>query len=103
MWPDSPGSGLLFLYGPNLESLGTIDVSTPLGGAPRGATATCTGLAAPGRDGRTVYVRAGSGSRFSLYPRQPARLLVVDVVSRALLRTIDLDGFGLGFLFVSAR
>lgn len=102
-WPDSPGSGLLLLYGPNLESLGTIDISTPLGGAPHSASAISTGLAAPGRDERTVYVRAGSESLGPLYPMQPARLLVVDVVSRALLRTIDLGGFGLGFLFVSVR
>ncbi len=101
-WPDNPGSGHLFLFGPNLEPRGVIDVSTALGGRPSSPTATRTGLMAASRDGRTVYVRAGSDLVGPLYPAQPARLLVVDVVSRTLRRAVKLDGYGLGAVFIRA-
>ncbi|CAN5631156.1 hypothetical protein BH23GEM1_BH23GEM1_07500 [soil metagenome] len=99
-WPDFPGSGLLYAYGPNFEPHGSIDVSTPLGGRPSGPTATVTGPTAMSLDGRTIYVRAGTLSIGPLYTPQPARLLIVDIIGRTLQRTVDLGGFGGGFVFV---
>lgn len=99
VWPDTPGSGFIYLLDQNLDLLDSIDVSTPIGGDPKTPTATVTGSAAGGSDGRTVYVRAGSDEVGPLYPPQPARLLVLDFVNRRLVRAVDLTGFGLGLLF----
>jgi hypothetical protein len=98
LWPDSPGSGVLRLYSSDLQSQGTIDVSSPLGGAPGSATATRTGFAAASYDGRKLYVRSGSEELGPLYPAQRARVLVVDVIERKLLDAIEIGGFGLGFI-----
>lgn len=103
-WPESPGSGLLHLYGSNLEPLGTIDVSSPLGGHPYSPTATVTGLAVASLDGRTVYAPTGTFLRGPLYPIQPARILAVDVAEKKIRRVIELGGYGLRTLVVhSAR
>lgn len=99
-WPELPGSGLVYAYGPNFEPHGTIDVSTPLGGRPLSPTATVTGGTAMSLDGRTVYVRAGTPPIGTLYTPQPARLLMVDMIDRSLRRAVELGGFGGGFLFV---
>ena len=99
VWPDTPGSGLIYLFGRNLDLRDSIDVSTPIGGVPKSPSATVTGSAVGGLDGRTVYVRAGSDDVGPLFPPQRARLLIVDFVNRRLVRAIDLTGFGLGLLF----
>ena len=98
-WPDSPGSGMLHLFDRNLSLVDSIDVSTPNGGVPRSPTAIVTGAAVAGADGRTVYVRAGSDEVGPMYPPQPARLIIVDVVSRRLVRSVRLTGFSLGLVF----
>jgi hypothetical protein len=99
VWPDTPGSGFIYLFGRNLDLRDSIDVSTPIGGVPMSPTATVTGSAMGGIDGRTVYVRAGSDEVGPLYPAQRARLLIVDFVNRRFVRAVDLTGFGLGLLF----
>lgn len=99
VWPDAPGSGLIYVFGQNLDLRDSIDVSTPIGGVPKSPSATVTGSAVGGFDGRTVYVRAGSDEVGPLYPPQRARLLIVDLVNRRLVRAVDLTGFGLGLLF----
>lgn len=98
VWPDTPGSGLIYVFGRNLDLRDSIDVSTSVGGVPRSPTATVTGSAMGGMDGRTVYVRSGSDEVGPLYPPQRARLLIVDLQNR-LVRAVDLAGFGLGLLF----
>ena len=95
-WPDSPGSGLLYVFDALLQALGTIDVSTPLGGVPRSPTATVTGLAASSADGRTMYVSAGSEMVGPLFPPQRARLLVVDLRDLSLKKEVTLPGYGRG-------
>jgi len=95
-WPDSPGSGLLFVYGPDLAAHGTIDVSTPMGNTPRSPTATATGVGVSWPSGRVLYLRAGTEAIGPLFPPQQARLLAVDVLERRLLRAVDLGGYGFG-------
>jgi hypothetical protein len=102
-WPDSPGSGLLRIFGPDLQERGTIDVSSPLGGAPASNTAVRTGLAASDDSGRRLYVRSGSEEIGPLYPAQPARLLVVDLPARSVSSVLALRGYGLGNLLVPDR
>lgn len=101
-WPDSPGSGVLRLYDANLVAAGTIDVSAPLGGQANSPTATQVGMAMASKDGRTLYVRAGSEERGPLYPVQPARLLIVDMIDRSVVRSMSLGGYGLGLVLVAA-
>jgi len=102
-WPDSPGSGLLRLYDANLSPLGTIDISTPLGGVTNSSTATRSGASIGSRDDRRVFVRSGSLNIGPLYPAQPARVLTVDVVDRRFLKAVAVGGYGLGFLLRDER
>lgn len=95
-WPDSPGSGLLFVYGPDLVALGTIDVSTPLGNTPRTSSATVTGGGVAWPPGHVLYIRAGTPAIGPTFPPQKARLLAVDVLERRLLHSVELGGYGLG-------
>jgi hypothetical protein len=57
-------------------------------------------MAASSPDGRVLYIRTGTPQIGPLYPPQPARLLIVDVVDRSLRKAVDLGGFGLGFVLV---
>lgn len=95
-WPDTPGSGLLFLYSSDLLARGVVDVTTPLGGTPRTSSAMVTGVGVSQRAGHVLYIRAGTPAIGPLFPSQPARLLIVDVQEKQLLRAVDLGGYGLG-------
>jgi hypothetical protein len=102
-FPDTPGSGLLHLFSADLRSNGTIDISTPLGGVPNSQTAVRSGLIQLSAHGNRVWVRVGSEDFGPLYAPQKARLLLVDCERREVVRTLDLDGFGLGALAISRR
>lgn len=99
-FPDSPGRGLLQLFRADLTADGTIDISTPLGGAPNGPTALVMGFVGRSADGKSVYVRTGTPPIGTLYPAQPARLLLVDLTSRTVRASVALGGAGLGYIFV---
>jgi len=99
-FPDNPGAGLLRLFRSDLSADGSIDVSSPLGGAPNTATALLMGAVVRSADERTIYVRTGTVPVGTLYPAQPARLLMVDVNLRRVRATIALGGSGLGYVFV---
>lgn len=102
-WPDFPGSGLLHLFDSELSPVGTIDVSTPLGGSPGGPTATVTMTVAFADDGRTAYILAGTASRGPLYPTQTTRIIAVDLETRTVVRVYDLGGHELGWLSYLTR
>lgn len=102
-FPDSPGSGLLFVYGPDLVQRGTIDVSTPLGGRSRSPSATVTGIALSRRSGHVLYVRSGTPATGPNFFPQPARLLTVDASELRVLQALELGGFGLGPIALGSR
>ncbi len=86
-----PGSGLLHLYTDDLRPLGTIDVSTPLGGTPHSLHALVTSGAVSSADGRHLFVRSGSTDGIGPnFPGQPSRLLVVNLAERRLEGAIEL-------------
>lgn len=94
---DQPGSGLLYVYGPDLASRGIIDLrsSASVSGAP-----PRTVNAAASRDGRRLYVTAGSNTGGPLYAPQPGRVLIVDLLSGALAGVVALTDWGPGAVFV---
>jgi DNA-binding beta-propeller fold protein YncE len=93
---DDPGSGLLYVFGPDLQRREPIDLrSAALNGIP-----PVTLAAAVARDGTAVYVTAGTTSRGPLYGPQPARLLVVDPAARLVRTVIQLEDWGVGPVFV---
>ncbi len=90
-WNNFPGSGLLHLYTDDLRPLGTIDVSTPLGGTPHSLYALLTGGLVPSGDGRHLFVRSGSTDGIGTnFPGQPSRLLVVNLAERRLEGAVEL-------------
>ncbi len=77
---DSPGSGTIFRYDANLQSLPPIPLPTNL---PRDPVLVSHAVAVSGNS-RTLYVTAGTGSIGPLFGSQPARLLIVDLNSGAV-------------------
>lgn len=88
-----PGVGVLYLYTEDLQPLGTIDLSTPLGGTPYGPDATVVWWSqVPSLDGRRLFLSGGVSSW--LYGKsQPSRLLVVNLVERRLEGFIPFPGW----------
>jgi DNA-binding beta-propeller fold protein YncE len=84
---DSPGSGLVYAYGSDLEPLDPFDLraSASVDGAPP----TMHG-AAVSVDGERLYVATGSAAVGPTFGSQPGRLLVLDASRGVLLRAIDL-------------
>ena len=101
VWPDFPGSGLLHLFDAQLSPIGTVDVSTPLGGLPNTPTATVTRIVAFADDGRTAYVASGTPPIGPLYTTQPARIIAVDLPTRTVIRVYELGGHELGWPLLS--
>lgn len=97
---DFLGSGLLHLFDPQLSLIGTVDVSTPLGGLPNGPTATATRGVAFAPDGRTAYVVSGTPEIGPLYPTQASRIIAVDLQTRTVIRVYELGGYELGMPFL---
>lgn len=93
---NTPGAGFLYLYGPNLEYRGTIDLRAA---TVDGALPATKGIVVS-RDGTLLYVSTGTASRGPIYGAQPARVLVVDVASRTLLRSMPLNDWNPGALYL---
>ncbi|MFL5576082.1 MAG: YncE family protein [Gemmatimonadaceae bacterium] len=92
----APGGGRVLVFGPELQSLGAIDLSAAA--AVDGVPPSTHGLAVS-RDGARLYVAAGTASAGG-YPAQPQRLLVVDVAQGTLGRAVALDDYGPARVYV---
>lgn len=95
-FPEFPGSGLLFVFGKNLEVFEPID----LRGARVGGITPVTQQAVVGRDGTRVYVTAGTGLPLALYGTQPGRVLIVDPVRRILVDTVLVSAYATRVIYV---
>ena len=97
---NSPGSGIIYVYGSNLEALEPIDLhaSASVDGKPP----TMHG-AAVSADGKLLYVAAGSAATGPTFEAQPGRLLVVDALRGNLLGTTALGVWLPRLLFVQSR
>jgi hypothetical protein len=84
-----PSSGRVFVYDAALNAQAPIDLSSALvGDIP---PTLQQALASP--DGGTLFVTAGTGSRGPLYGPQRARVFVVDLPDRRLIREVPLDAY----------
>lgn len=92
----APGSGLVYIFGPDLELQGTVDMSTPLGGRPHGPEAIRTLSVAIDRKRSWAYVVAGTPSIGP--PAQPDRVLIIDLPNKTLVRAIDVSRYGKGIV-----
>lgn len=101
VWPHSAGSGVLQVLDRQLGVVGSIDLSTPVGGAPNSPAATVMGAATGVGNGSNLLVRTGTiFHRNLMFPQtQPARIIVVDVATREVKAVIPLGGYGSGFVF----
>lgn len=91
----SPGSGLIYVFGPLLESRTPIEL-------PRLDTVfeETTKWAAVGRDNQSLYVSAGLPRVGPLFPGESARLLVIDLETSHVTASVPLSDGGPGPLFV---
>lgn len=89
---DSPGSGRLFVFGPDLVPRDPIDLRSAMSGD----TIPVTRAATVSRDGKTVYVTSGTSSRGPLYGTQPGRLFVVDAPANRVRSAILLGDWSVG-------
>jgi len=92
-----PGSGRISVYSGDLEPQGYIDISESA--AVNGAPPT-TWHAAVSRDGSRLYVTSGTSHIAGNFGEQPARLLIVDVVKRQLIKAVPLGDWSPADLFV---
>jgi hypothetical protein len=87
-----PGSGLLFVMGPNFEPRTPID----LGALP---SPIVTHSAAVSGDGSLVYVTYGTPYGGPLYGFQPSRLLVIDARAGRLIRYVPFNDWNVRQVF----
>ena len=92
---DDPGSGKLFVYDQSLSFQKTIDLS-PAG---RGVSPVVTHRLSFSRDGRWLFVAAGTNSIGPLYAAQPAQVLVIDARTFQFVKAIPLNDWGSVLLF----
>jgi hypothetical protein len=87
-----PGSGRVFVFGPTLDARAPVDLTRHAeDGYP-----PITLSAAPSRDGQHLYIVTGT-NKFGLAPPfQPARLFVVRLADREVVRVIDLKSWNVG-------
>jgi hypothetical protein len=94
-FPEDPGSGKLYVFNALLESQRVIDLaSASLVGNP-----VVTSQLSFSRDGRWLFVAAGTTSIGPLYGAQRARVLVIDTATLQLVRAIPLNDWGFVRLF----
>lgn len=90
------GSGFLLRISADLASVDTFDL--------REASVDFQGptiqAAAQSRDGKRFYVLIGNERIGPLFPGQKLRILVVDIASRRIIRSLPLDTYGGGNLLV---
>lgn len=92
----SAGSGLLFVYDADLAQRSPISLRE----ASSHGIGPVTNWTVVGRDGRRVYVTAGTASRGPLYGPQSAQVLIVDAAAGKLLRAVPLGAHGVAPVFV---
>jgi hypothetical protein len=94
-WPDYPGSGKLFVFDQNLQPLGAIDLpwDTPTG------MPAIAGDAAFSRNGRWLFVGAGTPPYGPTYGFQRSRVLVLDGRTLAFVKEIPLNDWRWPLLF----
>lgn len=95
---EAPGSGMVQVFGPNLEPGTPIDLRNRAelgGGTPVSSGASLSA------DGTRLYVATGTAEIGTLYPRQPLRIAVIDRATGELMRAIPLDDWGGARLFVA--
>lgn len=94
-FPDDPGSGKLYVYNASLQLQQVIDLApVSLDG-----NRVVTTQMAFSRDGRWLFVAAGTSSRGPLYGPQPAQVVVIDATTLQVLRAIPLNDWGSVQLF----
>ncbi|MGH2373691.1 MAG: hypothetical protein ACRDIC_09515 [bacterium] len=93
---DYAGSGILYRYSADLASVEPIDLRSA---AVNGAGPTVPAVAIS-RDSRTIYALVGNPSVGPLFPGQPLRVLIVDVASKAILKSFRVGEDGAGPIFV---
>lgn len=96
---DDDGSGFLFIYRNAMQSIDSIDISTPLGGVPFTNSAIRSNGVVMADGVRQAWVRIGHNNQIANPLRQRARLLLVDLESGAILRNVDLGGESSGVLW----
>ncbi|HET7622213.1 MAG TPA: hypothetical protein VFK39_09955 [Gemmatimonadaceae bacterium] len=94
---DVPGSGLVFVFGPELQPKATIDLR-PYASVEEDPPRTVDAVVSS--DGAHVYITSGSNLVGPLYPGQPGRVLVLDVANDSISATIPLHDSGPGKIFV---
>lgn len=99
-WPDRPGSGVLTMFDADLDVTGSIDLSTPLGGAPNSPTATVIRRIVLDPDQPLAYVSTGTPARGPLYPVQTSKLISVDLVEGEVIGVHDFGDHELGAHFI---
>ena len=102
-FPELAGSGMVYLFDDQLAAIDSIDVSTPLGGSPHSPLATVMGNGVVDDATGELYVRTGSAPFGSLYPVQPARVIVLSLAGRRVDRIIPLVGDNFGFAYLLPR
>jgi hypothetical protein len=102
-FPEIAGSGIVYLFDDQLAAVDSIDVSTPLGGSPHSPLATVMGDGVVDDATGELYVRTGSAPFGSLYPVQPARVIVLSLTGRRIDRVIPLAGDNFGFAYLLPR
>lgn len=95
---DTPGSGQVFVYGPDLSLRPSIDLRPAFGG---GVPAT-HGIAVSPSD-TLLYVATGTGSLSPNYGPQPLQLLIIDLTGHTPIRKVPLHDYGTATLQVLAR
>jgi hypothetical protein len=102
-FPELAGSGIVYLFDDQLAAVDSIDVSTPLGGSPHSPLATVMGDGVVDDATGELYVRTGSAPFGSLYPVQPARVIVMSLTGRRIDRIIPVPGDNFGFAYLLPR
>jgi hypothetical protein len=92
---DDPGSGKFYVYNESLQLQQVIDLAP----ASLDGNRVVTSRIAFSRDGRWLFVAAGTSSRGPLYGPQRAQVVVIDATTLQVLRAIPLNDWGSVHLF----
>lgn len=89
---DSPGSGKIYVYDADLTPRAPIELSQIAPSPTAKGQPVVSDNAVASSDGRLLYVAAGTPAAGGYVAYEPARLLVLDLQTNALVRTIPLSG-----------
>jgi len=90
---DTPGTGMLFVYGSNLAPRTPINVSQIAPSPSAEGQPVVTGNVMSSIDGKLLYVAAGTPRLGGSGVFEPARLLVLDSQTDALVKSVSVRGF----------